>query len=76
VVVDEIDAALDEENSQRFSQILKELCKNTQFIIITHNRMTMTIAEVIYGVTIGEDNSSQLLSIKLEESERLLNKDK
>ncbi len=72
VVVDEIDAALDEENSQRFSQILKELCKNTQFIIITHNRMTMTIAEVIYGVTIGEDNSSQLLSIKLEESEKLL----
>ena len=72
VVVDEIDAALDEENSQRFSQILKELCKNTQFIIITHNRMTMTIAEVIYGVTIGEENSSQLLSIKLEESERLL----
>ena len=76
VVVDEIDAALDEENSQRFSQILKELCKNTQFIIITHNRMTMSIAEVIYGVTIGEDNSSQLLSIKLEESERLLNKDR
>jgi chromosome segregation protein len=72
VVVDEIDAALDEENSQRFSQILKELCKNTQFIIITHNRMTMTIAEVIYGVTIGEENSSQLLSIKLEESEKLL----
>lgn len=72
VVVDEIDAALDEENSQRFSQILKELCKNTQFIIITHNRMTMAIAEVIYGVTVGEENSSQLLSIKLEESERLL----
>jgi chromosome segregation protein len=72
VVVDEVDAALDEENSQRFSQILKELCKNTQFIIITHNRMTMTIAEVIYGVTIGEGNSSQLLSIKLEESEKLL----
>jgi len=72
VVVDEIDAALDEENSQRFSQILKELCKNTQFIIITHNRMTMTIAEVIYGVTINEENSSQLLSIKLEESEKLL----
>ncbi|MFA5392446.1 MAG: AAA family ATPase [Candidatus Paceibacterota bacterium] len=72
VVVDEIDAALDEDNSQRFSQILKELYKNTQFIIITHNRTTMTVAEVIYGVTIGEDNSSQLLSIKLEESERLL----
>ena len=72
VVVDEIDAALDEENSNRFAKILKELCKNTQFIIITHNRMTMAVAEVIYGVTIGEENSSQLLSIKLEESEKIL----
>lgn len=76
VVVDEIDAALDEENSQRFSQILKELCKNTQFIIITHNRLVMSIAEVIYGVTIGEDNSSQLLSIKFEDSEKLLQQTK
>ncbi|NMB92333.1 MAG: AAA family ATPase [Parcubacteria group bacterium] len=74
VVVDEIDAALDEDNSQRFSQILKELCKNTQFIIITHNRMTMSVAEVIYGVTIGEENSSQLLSIKLEDSDKILQK--
>ena len=72
VVVDEIDAALDEDNSTRFSKILKELCKNTQFIIITHNRMTMAIAEVIYGVTIGEENSSQLLSIKLEDSDKIL----
>jgi len=72
VVVDEIDAALDEENSNRFAKILKELCKNTQFIIITHNRMIMAVAEVIYGVTIGEENSSQLLSIKLEESEKIL----
>ena len=76
VVVDEIDAALDEENSQRFSQILKELCKNTQFIIITHNRLTMAIAEIIYGVTIGEENSSQLLSIKLEDSEKILQETK
>ncbi|MGC8651105.1 MAG: AAA family ATPase [Minisyncoccia bacterium] len=73
VIVDEIDAALDEYNSQRFSQIIKELCKNTQFITITHNRMTMSVAEVIYGVTIGEDNTSQLLSIKLEDSEKILN---
>lgn len=73
VIVDEIDAALDEYNSQRFSQIIKELCKNTQFITITHNRMTMAIAEVIYGVTVGKENTSQLLSIKLEDSEKILN---
>jgi len=72
VVVDEIDAALDEENSRRFSEILRELSKNTQFIIVTHNRLTMTAASVIYGVTL-KNNISQLLSIKLEESEKILN---
>lgn len=71
VVVDEIDAALDEENSRRFAEILKELSKNTQFIIVTHNRLTMTAASVIYGVTL-KNNISQLLSVKLEESEKIL----
>ncbi len=71
VVVDEIDAALDEENSRRFAEILKELSKNTQFIVVTHNRMTMMAASVIYGVTL-KDNISQLISIKLEESEQIL----
>jgi len=71
IVVDEIDAALDEENSRRFSEILKALTKNTQFIIITHNRMTMNAVQIIYGVTLSENNSSQLLSLKLEEAEAL-----
>lgn len=71
VVVDEIDAALDEENSARFSEILKALTKNTQFIIITHNRMTMNAVQIIYGVTLSENDSSQLLSLKLEEAEAL-----
>lgn len=71
VIVDEIDAALDEENSRRFAEILKELSKNTQFIIVTHNRLTMTAASVIYGVTL-KNNISQLLSVKLEESEKIL----
>ena len=71
IVVDEIDAALDEENSRRFSEILKALTKNTQFIIITHNRMTMNAVQIIYGVTLSKDDSSQLLSLKLEEAEAL-----
>jgi len=71
IVVDEIDAALDEENSSRFSEILKALTKNTQFIIITHNRMTMNAVQIIYGVTLSENDSSQLLSLKLEEAEAL-----
>ena len=74
VVVDEIDAALDEENSARFSEILKALTKNTQFIIITHNRMTMNAVQIIYGVTLSENDSSQLLSLKLEEAEALADK--
>jgi len=71
IVVDEIDAALDEENSRRFSEILEALTKNTQFIIITHNRMTMNAVQIIYGVTLSENDSSQLLSLKLEDAEAL-----
>ena len=71
LVVDEIDAALDEENSYRFAEILKALSKNTQFIIITHNRITMNVVQIIYGVTLSENDSSQLLSLKLEEAEAL-----
>ena len=71
LVVDEIDAALDEDNSRRFSEILKALNKQTQFIIITHNRLTMSAVQVIYGITLSSDNSSQLLSLKLEEAEAL-----
>ena len=73
-IVDEIDAALDEENSTRFSEILKALTKNTQFIIITHNRMTMNAVQIIYGVTLSEDDSSQLFSLKLEEAEAFAEK--
>jgi len=71
LVVDEIDAALDEENSRRLAGILQELSQKTQFIVITHNRLTMSAAQVIYGVTLGEKKSSQLLSVKLEEAENL-----
>ena len=66
-LLDEVDAALDESNVTRFCDILKRLAHNTQFIVITHNRVTMTAAQVIYGVSMGSDSISRLLSLKLEE---------
>ncbi len=66
-LLDEVDAALDESNVTRFCDILKRLAHNTQFIVITHNRVTMMAAQVIYGVSMGSDSISRLLSLKLEE---------
>jgi len=74
VVLDEVDAALDESNSIRFAEIVKQLVDKTQFILITHNRSTMSIASVLYGVSMGDDGASQLLSLKLEEAEGLVNR--
>lgn len=74
VVLDEVDAALDEANSERFGAILEELSGKTQFIVITHNRATMHRAAVLYGVTMGDDGVSRLLSLKLEEGEKLVNR--
>ena len=71
LIVDEIDVALDEDNSRRFSEILKALTKKTQFIIITHNRMTMSAVQAIYGITLPPDDSSRVFSLKLEEAETL-----
>ena len=65
MVLDEIDAALDEANTQKFMRLLKELSKNTQFIIITHNRETMCGADALYGVSM-KDGISHLLSLKLQ----------
>ena len=67
-LLDEVDAALDESNVARFCDILKRLAQRTQFIVITHNRVTMTAAQVIYGVTMGGDSVSRLLSLRLEEA--------
>jgi len=65
MVLDEIDAALDETNTQKFARLLKELSKQTQFIVITHNRETMRGADVLYGVSM-KDGISHLLSLKLQ----------
>lgn len=69
VVLDEVDAALDEANSERLAKILDDLSHKTQFIVITHNRASMRRANVLYGVTMGDDGVSKLLSIKLDEAE-------
>lgn len=65
LVLDEIDAALDESNAVRFATVLKDLAKETQFILITHNRSTMEIAKILYGVTMDSDGVSKLFSLKL-----------
>ncbi len=66
-VLDEVEAALDEANSRRFGRIIQELSNNTQFVIITHNRETMRQASLLYGVTMGEDGISKLLSVHLDQ---------
>lgn len=70
-VLDEVEAALDEANSRRFSRILQDLGATTQFIAITHNRETMRQASLLYGVTMGADGVSQLLSVKLDKAEAI-----
>lgn len=68
IILDETDAALDEANSRRYGDMIEELAKRSQLILITHNRETMSRAGVLYGVTMGSDGVSKLLSIKLDEA--------
>ena len=71
VVLDEIDAALDEANSGRLAGILTELQQYSQLIVITHNRQTMKAARVLFGVTINEHHISHLISMRLEQATQL-----
>ena len=66
-ILDEVDAMLDEANVGRFRAMLQELGKQTQFLTITHNRGTVEAADTIYGVSMGEDGVSQVLSLSLED---------
>ena len=68
LVLDETDAALDEANSRKYGDMLEMLSKHSQLIVITHNRETMSRAGVLYGVTIGADGASKLLSVKFDEA--------
>ncbi|MDP3985898.1 MAG: chromosome segregation SMC family protein [Candidatus Veblenbacteria bacterium] len=76
VALDEVDAALDEANSERFAAILDSLMTSTQFITVTHNRATMKRAAILYGVTMGEDGVSKLLSVKFDEAKEMAGKGK
>jgi chromosome segregation protein len=71
-VLDEVDAMLDEANVGRFRELLRELSQSTQFIMITHNRATVQVADIIYGVTMGRDSTSQVLSLKVDELEKVV----
>jgi len=66
-ILDEVDAMLDESNVVRFGELLGELSDTTQFIVITHNRNTVQLADVLYGVTMGKDSVSQVISLRMEE---------
>ncbi len=68
LILDETDAALDEANSRRYGDMIENLAKKSQLIVITHNRETMTRAGTLYGVTMGGDGVSKLLSVKFEEA--------
>lgn len=65
VLMDEVDAPLDESNVERFVDVLKDFAKDTQFIVVTHNRSTMEAADNLYGVTMQEPGISKIISVKL-----------
>jgi chromosome segregation protein len=70
-ILDEVDAPLDEANVGRFNRMLADMCAQTQFIVVTHNRKTMEMGSVLYGVTMQEPGVSKLVSVKWEDSPAL-----
>ena len=70
-ILDEIDAPLDESNIVRFSNVLREFLKLSQFIIVTHNRMTIQLADILYGITMQEKGVSRVVSVKFTEESEL-----
>lgn len=71
LILDETDAALDEANSKRYADMIRELGEKSQLIVITHNRATMAAAGELYGVTMGQDGVSKVLSVKFEEATKV-----
>ncbi len=65
-ILDEVDAPLDDANTKRFTKLLKTFANDTQFIIVTHNKVTMSVADVLFGVTMGEKGVSQIVSVNLD----------
>jgi chromosome segregation protein len=70
-LLDEIDAPLDEENVRRFTTVLKVMVEQTQFLIVTHNKRTMEIADQLYGVTMEEPGVSKIIGVRLDVAEQL-----
>ncbi|OGM91279.1 hypothetical protein A2755_02690 [Candidatus Wolfebacteria bacterium RIFCSPHIGHO2_01_FULL_48_22] len=70
LVLDEVDSALDEKNSKRFSDLIGNFSKHTQFVIVTHNRVTMEAADILYGVTMDEGGASKVISLRLEDAKQ------
>ena len=66
-ILDEVDAPLDEANVGRFTKLVSEMSAGTQFIVVTHNRKTMEMASVLYGVTMQEPGVSKLVSVRWDE---------
>lgn len=71
LVLDETDAALDEANSRKYGDMIERLSEKSQLIVVTHNRETMSRAGVLYGVTIGADGASKVLSVRFEEAQAI-----
>jgi chromosome segregation protein len=65
-VLDEVDAPLDDVNIQKFKRVLNEFAQDTQFIIVTHNKLTMEVADYLYGVTMEKKGVSKLVSVKFK----------
>lgn len=68
MVLDETDAALDEANARKYGKMVRRLAENSKLLVITHNRETMNQCDVLYGVTVGAEGCSKLLSIKFDEA--------
>jgi len=66
-LLDEVDASLDEANVHRYNEVIRQMCAQSQFILVTHNKRTMEIADVLYGVTMEEPGVSKLVSVRMRE---------
>ena len=66
-ILDEVDAPLDDDNLGHFARIIKDLSKDYQFLVITHNKLTMESADVLYGITMREPGVSQVVSVRMKD---------